>query len=126
MEEAKMKLTLKTLKAVNNVFGRLCKLGRWTDFVSENKYNELAKQSLNCIVTYMLATHIETAGVKVRWEMFPKIAIYRSFQKAYVYFDILEDTIDEICSLEGIKQNAFEKVTREIIAKETDLQFATG
>ena len=47
-----MKLTLKTLKAVNNVFGRLCKLGRWTDFVSENKYNELAKQSLNCIVTY--------------------------------------------------------------------------
>ena len=36
MEEAKMKLTLKTLKAVNNVFGRLCKLGRWTDFVSEN------------------------------------------------------------------------------------------
>jgi 5'-deoxynucleotidase YfbR-like HD superfamily hydrolase len=125
MEEAKMKLTLKTLKAVNNVFGRLCKLGRWTDFVSENKYNELAKQSLNCIVTYMLATHIETAGVKVRWEMFPKIAIYRSFQKAYVYFDILEDTIDEICSLEGIKQNAFEKVTREIIAKETDLQFAS-
>ena len=53
-----MKLTLKTLKAVNNVYGRLCKLGRWTDFVSENKYNELAKQSLNCIVTYMLATHI--------------------------------------------------------------------
>lgn len=119
-----MKLNLTTLKATNEVFKRLNVLRRWTSFVTEDKYNELAKQGLNCIVTYLLASYSEKAGITVKWDRFPKIALYRAFQKAYVYFDTPENIIEEICKIGSIPKDAFNKVTKEIIIENTDESFA--
>lgn len=119
-----MKLNLHNLKAINEVFESLCALRRWTSFVTEDKYNELAKQSLNCIVAYLLASYSEHEGVTVTWDRFPKIALYRAFQKVYVYFDTPEHIIKEICELGNIKKDAFTDVTKEIIVEQTDEEFA--
>ncbi len=123
-EENNMKLNLAMLKETNEVFKRLNILRRWTSFVTEDKYNELAKQSLNCITAYMLATYSEKDGITVKWERFPKIALYRAFQKAYVYFDTPEHIMDEICKIGNIKKSEFNKVTEEIIAENAGKQFA--
>lgn len=119
-----MKLDLKILKATNTLFLRLCNLRRWTSFVTEDKYNELAKQALNCIVAYILATYVEKDGITVHWERFPKIALYRAFQKAYVYFDTPEHIMDEICHIGNIPKSAFYDVTKEIIIEHTNKEFA--
>lgn len=120
----KTTLTLKSLKATNEVFLSLCCLRRWTSFVTEDKYNELCKQSLNCIVAYILAAYAEEAGKVIQWERFPKIAIYRAYQKAYVYYDTPEHIIDEICKIGKIERDQFNKVTEEIIGELTDDDFA--
>lgn len=119
-----MKLNLRILKATNEVFKRLNILRRWTSFVTEDKYNELAKQALNCIVAYIIGCYCEVNGITVKWERFPKIALYRAFQKAYVYFDTPEHIMKEILDLGNIPSNAFDEVTKEIIAENTDEQFA--
>lgn len=119
-----MKLDLKILKATNNLFLRLCNLRRWTSFVSEDKYNELAKQGLNNIVTFILAVYSEESGKTVHWERFPKIALYRAFQKAYVYFDTPEHILNEICYIGNISKSAFYDVTKEIIVENTNKEFA--
>lgn len=117
-------LNLSKLKAVNEVFKRLNVLRRWSSYLSENKYNELAKQSLNCIVAYILASYCEEAGQTVQWKMFPKIAMYRAFQKVYVYFDRPEHIIDEVCEIGDISKELFFEATKQIIAEETDESFA--
>lgn len=119
-----MKLNLAVLKGTNEVFKRLNILRRWSSFVTENKYNELGKQALNCITAYMLATYSEKDGITVKWERFPKIALYRAFQKAYVYFDTPEHIIDEICKIGNIQKSEFNRVTKEIVAENTEKQFA--
>ncbi len=119
-----MKVDLKVLKATNDLFLRLCNLRRWTSFVSEDKYNELAKQGLNNIVTYILAVYSEKSGRTVHWERFPKIALYRAFQKAYVYFDTPEHILNEICCIGNISKSVFYDVTKEIIVENTNKEFA--
>ena len=118
-----MKLNLKTVKATNEVFKRLNILRRWTSFVTEDRFNELSKQSLNCIVAYLLASYAEKAGNTIKWERFPKIALYRAYQKAYVYFDTPEHIIEDICEIGEIPKNAFNDVTREFILENTNSQF---
>lgn len=119
-----LSLNLGILEAVNEVFKRLDILRRWTSVTTDDKYNELAKQALNCITGYMLASNYEKEGHIVNWERFPKIALYRAFQKAYVYFDTPEHVIDEICSIGDIKKDAFNKATSEIIAELTSQAFS--
>jgi 5'-deoxynucleotidase YfbR-like HD superfamily hydrolase len=119
-----MKLNLKQIKGVNEVIKRLNILRRWTCVQSSTKYNELGKQALNCIVAYMLACYSEEAGNTVHWERFPKIALYRAFQKAYVYFDTPEYIISEVCAIGGISKDAFNVATKELIAENTDEEFA--
>lgn len=119
-----MKLNLQQLMATNEVFKRLNILRRWTSFVTEDKYNELAKQALNCIVSYILGCYSEAAGKTVKWERFPKIALYRAFQKAYVYFDTPEHIMNEILHIGSIPKDVFNEVTREIISENADEQFA--
>ena len=117
-------LNLEDMKAINEVFKRLNILRRWTSVTTDDKYNELAKQALNCITAYMLASNYEKEGNIVNWERFPKIAVYRAFQKAYVYFDTPEHIIDEICTIGDVKKDAFNKATNEIIAELTDDEFS--
>ena len=118
-------LNLKHYKAVNEVFKRLNKLRRWTSFITEGNYDELSKQALNCMIAYMIAAYCEKAGRTVRWERFPKIALYRAFQKAYVNFDIPEHILAEICRIGNIEKSQFDKVTREFIEENTDKEFAS-
>ncbi len=116
-------VTFKNLKALNDVFKRLNALRRWTSFLTEDKFNELAKQGLNCVTCYFLASYCEQAGMKIHWERFPKIALYRAFQKAYVNFDTPEITINEICKVGNISQSTFASTTQRFIEEKTNQEF---
>ena len=117
-------LNLSNLKAINEVFKRLNCLRRWTSITSDSKYNELAKQALNCVIVYILACYAEENGHKIKWERFPKIALYRSFQKTYVNYDTKEHTLKEICAIGNIPESAFETVTMDIITEQTNGDFS--
>ena len=117
-------INLEILKAINEVFKRLNILRRWTSVTTDDKYNELAKQALNCITAYMLASFTEGNGNIINWERFPKIALYRAFQKVYVYFDTPEHIIDEICAIGNINKDAFNKATMDIIKELTNDDFS--
>ena len=65
-------VNLENLKAMNEVFKRLNMLRRWTSVTSDPKYNELAKQALNCITAYMLSAFAEEHGHIINWERFPR------------------------------------------------------
>lgn len=119
-----MKLTFKTSKAMNDVLEGLGNLQRWTWFFTGNNFNEANKQALNCIATYMLAKHSELVGKTIIWERFPKVAIYRAFQKVFLYFDTPEYIMHEICELGGIETDIFDQETRKIIKEKTDEGFA--
>ena len=112
-----MQINLTHWMATNGVMTKLNMLKRWTDITSQQKYNELAKQALNCIIAYLLAKCAEHAGKKVCYENFPKIALGRAFAKVYVYFDTPEHKIDEICKMSGIKKEAFDHAATKIIAE---------
>lgn len=119
-----MKLNSVQVFATNQVFKRLNILRRWTSLVTENKYNELCKQALNCIVAYLLASYSEEAGMIIKWERFPKIALYRAFQKVYVYFDTPEHILNEIREIGNFPKDAFNNATNSIIAEQADSEFA--
>lgn len=93
-------------------------LRRWTSFITKGSHDEISKQSLNCVVCFMLASEIEKKGETINWNLFPKIAIYRAFQKAYVNYDVPEHILKEICSIGGLNfDEIFAKVTNETIKK---------
>lgn len=117
-------ITYKQLKATNDVFTRLNNLRRWTEFTTQSKYNELAKQALNCIIAYMLANCAEHQGKSICYDNFPRIALGRAYAKVYVYFDTPEHKIDEICKLSGISKKKFDIEATKIIAEKTDIEFA--
>lgn len=117
-------ITFKHLKSTNDVCTKLNNLRRWTDFTTQQKYNELSKQAFNCITAFILAHYAEHEGKSICYENFPRIAIGRAFAKVYVYFDTPEHKIHEICALSGIKKTEFDKVATKIIAEKTDDEFA--
>lgn len=119
-----MRISYKDILATNEVFRHLNNLRRWTSFSAQSKYNELSKQSLNCITAFILASFAENEGKVVRWERFPKIALYRAYQRAYVLYDTPEHTIDEICKLGDIPRDVFDETTRQIITEKTEQVFA--
>lgn len=107
------------------VFRRLNNLHRWTSLISEGKYNELAKQALNCLVSFILATEYETReNVRLDWNAFPKIALFRAYQKVFVNYDIPENILHEICRMGEIPEGSFVQVTKEIIEEKTSSDFA--
>ena len=118
-------MKIENLMSVNKVFKRLNNLRRWTGFITEGKYDEISKQALNCCICFILATEAEESGVAIKWEQFPKIAIYRAFQKAYVNYDTPEHILREICELGDVQfDKAFRDATFQIIAERTDDGFA--
>lgn len=119
-------MEIKNLKAINEVFKRLNNLRRWTNFITEGKYDEISKQALNCNICFILALEAEQNGIPINWERFPKIAIYRAFQKAYVNYDTPEHILKEICDLGEIPfEKSFAEVTERTIAQLTDESFAS-
>ena len=122
-----MKLEIHVYKGINTVFKRTNNLRRWTELVSDSRFDEISKQSLNCIIAFILATLSEKNGQVIHWERFPKIAIYRAFQKAYVNYDTPEINLKEICRISenGIVYNeAFPEITNKIICEKTDEDFS--
>lgn len=119
-----MKITVEIAMAANEMFFRLCCLCRWSSVSAEGKYNELTKQALNCISAYLLASVLEEDGYTIRWELFPKIAIYRAFEKAYVNFDVPDQMIDEICKCGAIDPQEVRKIPKEIITQKCWKEFA--
>lgn len=117
------KINLEILNPIVEVFNRLNCLRRWDTVISDDRYNELSKQALNCIITYILAVYIEAQGQTIIWERFPKIALYRAFQKVYVTYDIPEHIFDEICLIGNIHKDVFTKVTQEFIEELTNKEF---
>ena len=119
-------MTVKNLKAINEVFKRLNNLRRWTNFISKGKYDEISKQALNCAVCFVLAIEAESNGMEIQWERFPKIALWRAFQKAYVNYDTPEHVLKEICDLGNIQfDKAFGEVTTVTISELTDEEFTS-
>lgn len=119
-----MKVSKKIYIAVDNVFRRLVLLRRWSSVMTDDQYDELAKQAFNCLVTFFLAWYATLEGYPIDWTLFPKIALYRAFQKAYVLSDISETTIEEICKMGKVKMEDVRRVTLEIIAEKTNMEFA--
>lgn len=119
-----LQLNYKQIKAANEVFRRLNKLRRWTSIVSKGTYNELNKQALNCIIVYFLASYVEASGDHIVWERFPKIALYRAFQKIYVVFNTPQCKYDEIFELGNINKAQFNEITKEKIAAASDSDFS--
>lgn len=101
----------KIYEALNKLNQGNNNLRRWTSFITKGSHDEISKQALNSAICYMLAVEVQKAGLKVNFNLFPKIAIYRSFQKVYVNYDIPEHILEEICYLGKIdfKRNAFIK-----------------
>lgn len=119
-----LQLTYNQIKASNEVFRRLNKLRRWTSIISKGTYNELNKQALNCIIAYILASYVEESGEPIVWERFPKIALYRAFQKIYVVFNTPAYKYDEIFELGNINKAQFNTTTHEKISTVSDSDFA--
>ena len=118
-----MIINKKIYKALSRVFLRLCLLRRWTSDITDSKYDELAKQAINGIITFFLACEEEHAGKSVHWENFPKIALYRCFQKAYTLADVSEGEVKSICNTGGIPMEKVALATSQIIQKKTEKEF---
>ncbi len=119
-----LQLNYKQVKESNEVFKRLNQMRRWTNVISQGPYNELAKQALNCIIAYLLACYAEHDGADIVWDRFPRIALYRAFQKIYVAFNTPEFKYEEIFKISGIDKAEFNKATVAKIAGVTDQDFA--
>lgn len=119
-----IKVNVKYLAAINEVFKRLNNMRRWTSFTTEGRYDELSKQSLNCMIADWIACFCEEKGQTIYRNRFPKIAIYRAFQKVYVYFDVPEYIWNEISEIGDIEKEEFEKATKQIIYEKTDEEFS--
>lgn len=78
-----VQITYQILKATDNMIVAINNLHRWTSYTDKGRYNELAKQSLNCLIAYLLAVEYEqnNPGKKIRLERIAKLAISRAFQK---------------------------------------------
>lgn len=120
-----MIIETKNLIAINEVFKRLNNLRRWTEVKTNAKYDEISKQALNCFICFLLAKEVEKRGICVIWENFPKIAIFRAFQKAYINYDTPEHILGTICDLGGINfEEQFNNATFQVISEKTNEEFA--
>lgn len=113
-------LSFDVLKAIDDCFRGMNNLRRWTEDSAETRYNEISKQALNFAITYVLAKECEYNGEKIIWERFPKIAIFRGFQKMGLadvthstYVNIVEGKMN--CKLENFHQAVGEGKIRELI-----------
>ncbi len=116
-------VTLKVLLVINEVIKRLNRLPRWTSMDNKPPYNELNKQALDSNIACLLAKYAEAHGKTIIWENLPKVAIYRAFQKAYIFFDTRRETIEAVLEVGGIPKSVIEEKTIEVIKEHTNEDF---
>lgn len=112
------------MKAMLEVFIRLNSMIRWTSVTFAKEFNEMSKQSLNNIIAILLARYAKEQGKVIIEERLPKAAIYRAFQKIYLYFETPDYIRAEVCKIGNIPLDSFEVATKEIIAELTNEDFA--
>lgn len=122
-----MKWSFKKLKAIDDCFRGMNNLRRWTEFFQATRYNELAKQSLNWIVAFMIAVECEHSGKQIQWDRFPKIGIFRGFQKMGLadvthctYANIVENKLGK--QLEDFYQVVGQKKIKDMVADEKEAE----
>ncbi len=119
-----LQLSYKLIKAIIEMLKRLIRLKRWTDAVSDDSFNEMAKQSLNSIICYILACFAEEAGEYIDWTRFPKYALYRAFEKTYVVFNTPKAKYLEIFQMGNISPSEFSKAAKRKISEIVDPAFS--
>lgn len=93
---------------------------RWSNYPEAEHYNELAKQSLNMISTFLLIKQAKYRGVEINETRIPYIALKRLIEKT-VNGDIRDDHLSEILQLGGIDRKIFDKNIDERILKMSNL-----
>lgn len=93
---------------------------RWSKYPEAKNYNELAKQSLNMISTFLLIKNAKYRGVEINETRIPYIALKRLIEKT-VNGDIRDDHLSEILQLGGIDRTIFDKNIDERILKMSNL-----
>lgn len=119
----KQLITPNDLESVNNMLYELTCLRRWSEVTVEGgKYTELAKQALNCMIAYILATEVQNAGYSVDFTLFPKIAIVRGFTKDY-QCDVPEQNLEKIFQLGKVSRESFAEMIQQEIKAITSEDF---
>ena len=120
-----MEIKVKYYQGINKTIRKLNIIRRWTGTMTDPRYDEISKQTLNCILCFFLAKEYERHDNVVKWDRIVKTAIYRAFQKAYIFYDTPEHIYKEICELGNIPyEQEMKKATHNIIVKQTDEEFA--
>ena len=119
-----LQLKYKQIKATNEMLKRLIRLRRWTDIVSDDSFNEMAKQALNSLICYILACFAEESGELIDWTRFPKYALYRAYEKPYVVFNTPKSKYLEIFEMGKISHSEFAKATNRKISEIVDPAFS--
>lgn len=116
-------VTIKDLKAINNMLFELLCLRRWSEVtVTNGKFTEVSKQALNCMISFFWATEIAHTGVKVDFTQFPKLAIFRGFTKT-LQCDVSEANLDIIFHLGNVSKASFNEMIWDSVAKSTSKTF---
>ena len=87
---------------------------RWAKYPLAHGYNELAKQSLNMVASFLLVQHAKSQGFVVDDTRIPYIALKRLIEKT-INGDIRDDHLSEILALGGIEKKEFDSLIEEKI-----------
>lgn len=125
MEAIKRKelITSQVVQVTGRNLTQLQSILRWSSYIADTRFNELNKQGMNAVITYVLAIEAKEAGKEVDMTEFPKIILHRVFEKLFLC-DIREDFIDRILKLGNIDRERFDAVIEECIEKEMGKDFA--
>lgn len=110
----------KELLATSDLCSCMHKHPRWSTIKRQDEYNEMAKQAMNAIVAYLIASFAEEEGYKVSWENIPRASLYRAFQKVYA----MSDTPEYIYESLMVDEQQLEEATLKEITKKADEAFA--
>jgi len=94
---------------------------RWPKYPLARGYNELAKQSLNMIASFLLLQQAKNMGFQVDETRMPYIALKRLIEKT-INGDIRDDHLSEILALGGIDKKEFDAlIEAKILGKMSGL-----
>ena len=122
-DERKELVTTQIAQQTGRILTELQTIFRWSSYVGDYRYNELNKQAMNAIITYVLASEAQEGGEEVDMTKFPKIIFHRIFEKL-VLCDIREDFIDRILKLGNIDRKRFDEIIEDIIKRDMGIEFA--
>lgn len=124
MTKAKLekKISVELVNNITEVFHTNHNVVRWAKYpMAHSGYNELAKQSLNMIATFLLIQEAKNLNLKVDETRIPYIATKRLIEKT-INGDIRDDHLSEILDLGSIDHKKFKGLMEEkILGKMSDL-----